>query len=259
MESSESCHLSPQGNFGACCTKVEHLSVFFDGRCALADINLHFHCGELMAVIGPNGGGKTTLLRAILGELPHAGAVHFVDEDKKRPDAPIIGYVPQKLAFDPDAPINVADLFAASLSRWPVFLGGGKTALKKTKEMLAVVEAEHLLRRPVGQLSGGELQRALLALALTPAPNLLLLDEPVAHVDAKGMELFYRVVSRLREQYDLAVILVSHDLAAAARVADTMVFLDQKIFCAGRPSDVLKNKRVREAFGFNFAKEESCS
>lgn len=236
---------------GACCTRIENLSVSFGERRVLSDINLHFHCGELTAIIGPNGAGKTTLLRAILGEIPRRGALHFVDAEHQRLDAPVIGYVPQQLSFDPTSPISVLDLFASVVTSKPIFLGRGKFVKKKALGALAIVDAKHLLHRTLGKLSGGELQRVLLALSLIPLPNLLLLDEPISSVDAAGIEIFYRIVSELREKYDLAIILVSHDLAAAAQVADRMIFLNQKILCEGAPAEVLADERVRRVFGLD--------
>ena len=111
--------------------------------------------------------------------------------------------------------------------------------------------AEDLVDRRVGTLSGGELQRVLLALALTPVPNILVLDEPMSGVDHSGREQFYELLSKLRREFDLAVLLVSHDLATLARFADRMVFLDHRIVCEGSPAEVLRDARVREAFSLH--------
>jgi zinc transport system ATP-binding protein len=239
---------------GVCCTKIEHLSVSLGERKILSDINLHFHCGELTAIIGPNGAGKTTLLRAILGEIPHKGVFHFVDAEHQSPDSPVIGYVPQKFSFDASSPISVLDLFASIVARKPLFFGCGNAVKKQAIEALEIVGARHLLDCTLGKLSGGELQRVLLALSIVPLPNLLLMDEPVSNVDASGIEMFYRNVSDLREKYDLAIILVSHDLAAAAQVANRMIFLDQKIICEGTPAEILDDEQVRRVFGLNLSK-----
>jgi len=142
----------------------------------------------------------------------------------------------------------VLDLFAASLSKRPACLGVPRAVVGQAREGLARTGAEHLLRRQLGTLSGGELQRVLLGLALTPVPNILVLDEPMSGVDHSGREKFYELISKLRREYDLAVLLVSHDLATLARFADRMVFLDRRIVCEGTPSEVLHDPRVREAF-----------
>jgi zinc transport system ATP-binding protein len=234
---------------GGCCSKLERLSVSFGKHAVLEDISLHFHCGELTALIGPNGAGKTTLLKAILGEVPHSGALHFHDQRKRRPDRPRIGYVPQKLEFDATLPVSVLDLFAGALSRWPAWLGHHLLLRKRAEAMLAQFEASHLINRTLGQLSGGELQRVLLALAVTPVPDILLLDEPVSGVDLHGMDLFYRMVSELRRRHDLAILLVSHDLPEVAQYADRIVFLNKRVICDGTPEQVLAQEQVKQVFG----------
>lgn len=234
---------------GECCTTLRQVGVRYHGTPVLEDINLHLHCGELTAVIGENGAGKTTLVRCLLGEISHSGEVHFLDAACRRKDSPVIGYVPQRVSFDREAPVSVLDLFAASLTTSrPACLGVSLSVQGQTIEGLRRTGASHLMRRRLGTLSGGEMQRVLLALALTPVPNILVLDEPISGVDHRGREKFYDLLSRLRRQYDLAVLLVSHDLASLARFADRLVFLDRRIICEGPPATVLHDPRVREAF-----------
>jgi zinc transport system ATP-binding protein len=139
-------------------------------------------------------------------------------------------------------------MFASSLAGRPACLGVSSAVRAQAREGLLRTGAEHLLDRPLGALSGGELQRVLLGLALTPVPNLLVLDEPMSGVDHSGREQFYDLLSRLRREYDLAVLLVSHDLATLARFADRLVFLDRRIVCEGPPAEVLRDPRVRAAF-----------
>ena len=243
---------------GACCTKIEDLGVRLGSADILEHVNLHLHCGQLMALIGPNGAGKTTLLRALLGELPHTGTLHFLPVRKDTREAvPRIGYVPQRLEMDTLAPVSVRDLFAGSVSRWPVWLGARRQASRDTLKVLATVGAEDVLDRKLGQLSPGQLQRVLLALALTPVPEILLLDEPVAGVDQAGIELFYQMISQFRRDYDLAILLISHDLPVVARFADRMVFLNRTILCDGTPRDVLSDPLVRQTFGFDFSESAS--
>ncbi|MCU0607270.1 MAG: metal ABC transporter ATP-binding protein [Candidatus Edwardsbacteria bacterium] len=236
---------------GGCCSKLERLSVSFGDHRVLEDVSLHFHCGELTALIGPNGAGKTTLLRAILGEVPHGGALHFLDRSKRRPDRPVIGYVPQKLEFDPTVPLSVLDLFAAALSRWPAWLGHHVFLRRRAEAVLERFEAAHLAGRALGRLSGGELQRVLLALAVTPVPDILLLDEPVSGVDQAGLELFYRMVSGLRRQHDLSILLVSHDLPEVMRYADRIVFINRRVLFDGPPEAAVDDQRMRQTFGLD--------
>ena len=170
----------------SCCLRVENLSVRIGSDPILQDINLHVHCGELVALIGPNGAGKSTFLKAILGQREYEGVIAF-SEPGQRSKKPRIGYVPQSPAFDPSDPVSVADLFACCMSKRPAFLGLGKAMRQKVLECLERVHGEDLIDKRVGTLSGGELQRILLALALEPMPNILILDEPLSGVDVEGM------------------------------------------------------------------------
>jgi zinc transport system ATP-binding protein len=239
---------------GACCTRIENLGVVIGSTTILDRVNLHLHCGQLTALIGPNGAGKTTLLRAMLGELPYSGELHFLPVRKESACvAPRIGYVPQKLEMDTLAPISVYDLFAGATSRWPAWLGRRSGISKDALGMLDIVGGETLIDRKLGQLSCGQLQRVLLALALTPTPDILLLDEPVAGVDQAGIELFYRMVSQFRRDFDLAILLISHDLPAVARFADRMIFLNRTILSDGTPEEVLSHPLVKQTFGYDFS------
>ena len=234
---------------GLCCTKLEHFGVNRGKTEILKDVNLHIHCGELTALIGPNGAGKTTLLKAILNEIPHSGELKFLDAKDCRTGHPLVGYVPQRLDFDTGSPTSVLDLFVASISSMPAWWLANRRLREKVRGSLARAQVDHLLDRRLGDLSGGELQRVLLALALEPIPDLLLMDEPVSGVDQRGMELFYRMVSNLRQQYDLSIILVSHDLTLVARYADRIVFLNQTVLSSGTPQQVFTDEKVVQTFG----------
>jgi zinc transport system ATP-binding protein len=234
---------------GLCCTKLESFGVTIGKTEILRDINLHIHCGELTALVGPNGAGKTTLLKAILGEVPHTGTLKFLDTKDCHTRKPMVGYVPQKLEYDPGAPISVLDLFSAGTSRRPAFWGHSRRQREHAAASLSVTKADHLLERRLGDLSGGELQRVLLAQALEPCPDLLLMDEPVSGVDPHGRELFYNMVSNLRQHYDLSIILVSHDLSLVSRHADRVVFLDHTLLCEGTPEEVFTNEIILRTYG----------
>ncbi len=210
---------------------------------------MHVHCGQLSSVIGPNGGGKSTLLRAILGEIPHTGHLHYVDAKGAHTGHPVIGYVPQYLRFDVSTPTTVMDLFMACLSRRPVWLFSSRMFRARVERGLERVRVAHLVDRRLGALSGGELQRVLLALALDPLPDLLLLDEPVSGVDHNGLEIFYDILTTLREEEDMAVILVSHDLALAARYADQVVLMNRGVLASGTPVEVFRDPAMQATFG----------
>ena len=232
-----------------CCTKIEDFSVHIGRLEIFSHVNLHIHCGQLTALIGPNGAGKSTLLKAILGEVAHTGTLHYVDAKGKHTGHPSIGYVPQYLRFDVSAPTSVMDIFMACLSKRPVWLCSEKKLRPRVLASLSRVKAEHLIDRRLGALSGGELQRVLLALALDPLPDLLLLDEPVSGVDKNGLELFYEIVADLRAKEDIAIILISHDLDLVARHADQVVLLDHGVICNGTPEEVFRDPRTHAIFG----------
>ncbi len=232
-----------------CCTKIEDFSVKI-GRLTIFDhVNIHIHCGQLTALIGPNGAGKSTLLKAILGEVPHTGKLHYVDAKGKHTGHPVIGYVPQYLRFDVSSPTSVMDIFMACLTQRPVWLYSAKSLRPRVLKSLERVRAAHLIDRRLGALSGGELQRVLLALALDPMPDLLLLDEPVSGVDQNGLELFYEIVADLREKEDMAIILISHDLNMVAKHADQVVLMNKGVVMSGTPEEVFADRRTKKIFG----------
>ena len=232
-----------------CCTKIEDFSVKI-GRLTIFDhVNIHIHCGQLTALIGPNGAGKSTLLKAILGEVPHGGSLHYVDAKGKHTGHPVIGYVPQYLRFDVSSPTSVMDIFMACLTRRPVWLCSAISLRPRVLRSLERVRAAHLIDRRLGALSGGELQRVLLALALDPMPDLLLLDEPVSGVDQNGLELFYEIVADLREKEDMAIILISHDLNMVAKHADQVVLMNKGVVMSGTPEEVFADRRTKKIFG----------
>ena len=230
-----------------CCTKIEGLNVRLGNEEVLHNINLHLNCNELLSIIGPNGAGKTTLLRALLGEVHYSGKISF--QIKGNPaQKPKFGYVPQKLNFSPDSPISVLDFMASAIKRNPVWLGVKSEIRKDIKSILSKFSSENLIDKRIGQLSGGELQRVLLAMAMIPTPDLLLLDEPVSAVDVKGLSLFYEIVTDLKNKYDISVIMATHDLAGIAPHADRMVLLNRSIIADGSPGDVFSHERMLEAF-----------
>ncbi len=245
---------NPEYPGGVCCTKILDFGVTLGHDTILQNVDLHIHCGELTAIIGLNGAGKSTLLKAILGEIPHAGELRFLDERNRQAARPLIGYVPQRLDFDIGSPTSVYDLFASALSHRAVWFFHSKKMQEVIRKSLARVDAERLIDKRLGELSGGELQRVLLALALHPIPNLLLLDEPVSGIDHAGLQLIFDLVSEIRRTYDLSIILVSHDLSLVARYADRVVVLNNKtVENVGAPAEVFRNEKVIELFGLNLS------
>ena len=242
-------HLSgPEAGCRLCRIEVDKLTVSFGAQTPLKDVSLHIHCGELTALIGTNGAGKTTLLRALLGQIEYTGTIRHLTSDG-RPAADLrTGYVPQQLEFDRSSPVTVMDFMAGSLSRRAVFLG----VSRKTRErVLAALERTHcaqLADRALGALSGGELRRVLLALALTPQPDLLILDEPVSGVDQNGMETFYQTVDELKHRNHMAILLVSHDLSVVERYADRVVLMQGTVIKQGSPEVVFDSPEFEQVF-----------
>ena len=244
------------------CIKVNHLGVKFNEQIVLDDVNLHIHCGSLNAIIGKNGAGKSTLIRAVLGNIPHTGDIEFRDTKDGKIQKLKIGYVPQSVNIEKDTPVSVYDLLASYESHYPVFLPKSRKLYEKIKENLSVFEAEDLIDKQVCNLSGGQLQRVLLSLAVMDEPNLLLLDEPVSGIDQNGMELFFRTMTYLKEHYDLAIILISHDLDYVAKYADHVVLLDKTVLKQGTVREVYDSPEFERIFSIGseekWIKEENA-
>ena len=222
-----------------CLVKVDSLSVILNKEKLLNNINFDLHCGEMTALIGPNGAGKTTLLKAMLGEVPHSGDIIFYPSSGGA-TAPKLGYVPQSARFDKGCPISVSDLFMT--------VSADK---KRMSERLDIVKTAHLADRKIGNLSGGELQRVLLAFALFPEiPDLLILDEPVTGMDKSGQEIFYQLLHSLLCEYHTSVLIVSHDLGMVKKHADKVCFLCENSHLFGTPDEVFASDQFKKTFLF---------
>ena len=212
---------------------AEGLGVDLGGRAILRGVDLSLRRGEIVTVIGPNGGGKTTLLRAALGLLrPNEGRA-FV--------APgvTVGYVPQRFSLDRVLPMTVARLMR--LTARPD-RGAIERALTETG-------TAHLIDASVHGLSGGELQRVLLARALVRAPDLLVLDEPVQAVDYAGEAALYELIAAIRDRHGCGVLMVSHDLHVVMAATDRVVCINGHVCCTGAPHEVSDHAEVRRLFG----------
>lgn len=231
----------------SCCLRIQDVSVQIGRDAILHDVNLHVHCGQIVALIGPNGAGKSTLLKAILGQRDYEGVISF-SVPGQRNRKPLIGYVPQSPAFDPGDPVSVADLFTCCMSSRPAFLGPGRSLRKHILSCLERVHGEDLIDKRIGTLSGGELQRILLALALDPIPNILILDEPLSGVDVEGMTTLMDMLDELRQDYDLSILMTTHDFSMLPRYADHVVLIDHTIVVQGTADDVLGSDGFRTVF-----------
>lgn len=231
----------------ACCLRVQNLSVNIGNDRVLEDVNLHIHCGQLVALIGPNGAGKSTFLKAILGQRDYEGIIAF-SAPGQRGRKPKIGYVPQSPVFDPGDPVSVADLFVCCMSRKPAFLGQTRVMREKILYCLDMVHGADLIDKRVGALSGGELQRVLLALALEPIPNILILDEPLSGVDVEGQTGLMDMLDELRKTYDLSILMTTHDFGMLPRYADQVALIDRRLLLVGTPEEVLNSPDFQAVF-----------
>lgn len=229
-------------------TKIDKISVIIDEQYLVKDVSFEVHCGELTIIIGKNGAGKTTLLKAILNEIKHTGNVEFFDMKQNKQEKIKIGYVPQSLKIERDMPTSVYDMFASYISNKPVCFTKNKKLYEQIKEQLNKFGVAELIDSKVGNISGGELQRVLLSIATMPVPNLLILDEPVSGVDRNGTMDFYDILSELKREYDMSIILVSHDLDLVEKYADKVILLDTEIVKQGTAKEVFDSVEFKTRF-----------
>jgi len=213
--------------------QLEGISHAFNGKVALDNASLRVRAGEIVTLIGPNGAGKSTLVRVVLGLLkPQQGKV-------QRKARLCIGYMPQKLQLDASLPLSVLGFLR--------LLPG--ISAEKACAALHEVGAASVINSPLHSLSGGELQRVLLARALLREPQLLVLDEPVQGVDINGQAELYRLISQLRDRYQCGVLMVSHDLHLVMHSTDWVVCLNRHICCSGHPAQIVKDAAYTQLFG----------
>ncbi len=225
------------------------ISVNIAGVHILDKINATVPKGECTAIVGPNGAGKTTLLMTLLNEIPYTGTVTIASYEhgpKHR-----IGYVPQRLSFDRGMPLTVLDFMIMDAQIRPLWLGKNKKAVAKALEILAQLHAEKLANRKIGALSGGELQRVLLALALQQKPELLILDEPAAGVDFKGEYIFCELLEKMRKQMGFTQLMISHDLPTVTHHATKVICLNRKVIAQGSPKETLTHENLTAMFGIH--------
>lgn len=213
--------------------RVEGLTVRRNGGDVLQGVDLALEAGEVVTIVGPNGSGKSTLLRSIVGALrPTSGRVD-------RRAGLRIGYVPQKLAIDATLPMTVRRFLAL-----PVRVGD-----RAARSALAQAGVPGVERRQIGELSGGQLQRVLLARALLSRPELLILDEPTQGLDQPGAASFYRRIEAIRKETGCAVLMVSHDLHVVMAASDRVICLNGHVCCEGHPEQVASAPAYRALFG----------
>lgn len=221
--------------------RARGVGVEIGGRRLLEDVSFEVARGEFAALCGPNGGGKTTFLKAALDLLPLQSGQITVLDTTPRAARPRVGYVPQVKTFNPTFPARVADVIAANRrGRWPLRLSAEDR--ETARGALAQVGGEKLLDAALAGLSGGEMQRVYLARALVNSPELLLLDEPTAGVDARGRGEFLDLLAGIADRRELAVVLVTHSAGAVRRLARRVIYLHGTVRAWGAPDEVLDHE-----------------
>ncbi len=219
--------------------QVHSVSIKIQQLIVLKAVSLKVRRGEIITLIGPNGAGKSTLVRVVLGLLkPQSGSVYRQSGIK-------IGYMPQRLTIEPTLPLTVSRFLT---------LGGVKKR-NAIKQVLEEVGALALLKRPLQNISGGEMQRVLLARALLREPDLLILDEPIQGVDVVGQYELYELISRLRKERGCGILMVSHDLHIVMAATDYVICLNKKVCCSGHPEIVTQHPAYLELFGSRAARD----
>jgi ABC-type Mn2+/Zn2+ transport system ATPase subunit len=238
-----------------CAIRFAGVSVDRAGRRVLEDVSFALDAGDFLGVVGPNGAGKTTLLRAILGLVPiAAGRIEVFGRALRGPgDHPSgVGYVPQRQEIPRRFPASVEDAVALGLPRDRAGLRSRAAAREAVRRNLALVGIEALALRPVGELSGGEQRRVMLAQALCAGTRLLVLDEPTSGLDLPAEHEFYALLRRLQRELSHSVVAVSHDLVALAGEADVLICINRRMHVHGNPEDVIHSHAIREAYSCEF-------
>jgi zinc/manganese transport system ATP-binding protein len=226
---------------------VDGISVALSGREILHDVTFHINAGEFTGLIGSNGAGKTTLIRVILGLItPTAGAVHVAGGLRQ----PVIGYVPQRITLDPDMPLRARDLIGLGIDGQRFGLPWPSAARRKqVDEMLEAVDATRFADSRVGNLSGGEQQRVLIAHALISHPRLLLLDEPLANLDIASEQEVVDLLARIAKEQRIAVLISTHDMNPLLPVMDRIVYVANGRIATGTTDEVVTSESLTRLYG----------
>jgi zinc transport system ATP-binding protein len=212
--------------------KVKNLRVRLDSQNIIENLSFQVKRGDVVTILGPNGAGKTVLLKALLGLLSYKGEIEWKSGIK-------IGYVPQRLPFIKDIPLSVNDFFKLK-----------KSSEKETKEILdSVGFREDFLKKKIGDLSSGQFQRILIAWALIKNPQVLLFDEPTTGIDISGEETVYNLLAKLKQERNLTMLLITHDLSVVYKFSTDVICLNRHMICYGPPKDVLTLESLRELYG----------
>jgi zinc transport system ATP-binding protein len=213
--------------------EFERVNLTLGATTILEDVSFKVRAGTIHCIVGANGGGKTSLVRSLLGQMPHSGRISIEWRESR-----VIGYVPQTLDFDKSLPITVGDFMAMATQRRPVFLGVSRARRAEIDRTLERLGLHGKRKAKLGSLSGGERQRVLLAQALLPEPALLVLDEPMTGLDVTGKEILERTIVEFVAAGG-TVVWINHDIAQVGEIADALTYIDRKVLLDGAPRDAL--------------------
>ncbi|MGA1862992.1 metal ABC transporter ATP-binding protein [Deferribacter thermophilus] len=233
--------------------EIKDLNVAFGNKVVLENINLFLHNKEIMAIVGPNGGGKTTLLKTILGIYkPIKGEIKILGNKYKKLPKGLVGYLPQKDLINYNFPVLVKDVVFMGrkiLKSFPYILNDQDREI--CFDALKRVNMEHLINTSFSNLSGGQKQRVLIARVLAMQPKILMFDEPATGLDVVGQEDFYELINKLREEDNITILMVTHDIGVISKYVDTVACLNKKIHFHGSPLDGKLSEVLDKVFGKN--------
>ncbi len=219
--------------------EVKNLSVSFDKEKIIENLSFELKTGENLVILGPNGAGKTVLLKTLLGIMPFSGEINWKEGVK-------LGYVPQKFLLEKTVPLTVEEFFKFRPRQSDVKISGEEII----KAINSVgIKDNTILKKKIGEISSGQLQRVLIAWALVDNPEVLIFDEPTAGIDVEGEETIYKLLAEIEKEKNLTIIMVTHDLSVVYKIADVALCLNRRFFCYGAPQDVLNSENFRKLYG----------
>lgn len=225
--------------------EVTNLTVQYDHHVVLDNLSFTIHEGELTAILGPNGSGKSTLIKAILGLVPVKQGTIKVFGKPIHEVLSLIGYLPQRLVFDRTFPITVEEFLALSLQK--------DAPVTAINDVLGEVGLQSYKTNLLGELSGGQLQRILIARAILNQPKLLILDEPEAGIDIEAERNFYALIQHLDNEHGMTVVMISHEVDLVYDFAEQVICLNKDLVCHGVPRKVLTSEKLEELYGGGLA------
>jgi zinc/manganese transport system ATP-binding protein len=229
---------------------AEDLAAAYGSRRIWSGASFSIPSGSFTAILGPNGSGKSTLIRVLLGQLaPAAGRLHVLGATPRRGN-PNIGYIPQGTSFDPDLSIQGRDFVSLGLDghRWGVRISGRARAAAAAKASIDAVGASAYAERQLGRMSGGEQQRLLLAQALVGHPRMLVMDEPLSHLDVRNQGAMVQLITDVAREQSLTVLLIAHDVNPLLPHIDHVLYIATGRLAMGRPADIITSERLTEIY-----------